>query len=337
MSDISESNSIASNGSYKRRLAQIDDTIEHLSQEVNSLNNFMCKTEFECSLMTVRMKREKLKALSAIARAQAIMADMQVRVAEGELYTDVEKLKNFKKMRLDNEGANQRHTCQVPARTSTASVSVQTTGTIYEKKSRKHGSSRKSPVGTSSLRKSPIDISSEKTILIPSIFENASCTETSQLSPSVFSQGIFEKMPSKRSGSEVSLSSSVKAEFNDPFTQTQKEATKISPAKKHKSDKKGDGKSKSRSQSSSQKITSKQTQSAPKTVADLRKTVEKKSSTSSTIVPARHTNLPEIISRPSTSSMPPVFSVNSISQPNLQHNAQDARPFGILSFYGSQP
>ncbi|KAJ8703952.1 hypothetical protein PYW07_013246 [Mythimna separata] len=336
MSDIS-GYSINSNGSnsHKRRISQIDETIEHLTQEVNSLNNFVFKSEFEYSLMTVRMKREKLKALSAIARAQVIMADMQVRVAEGELYTDVEKLKNLKKLRLDNEDAVQRHICQMPARPSTATVSVQTTRSKIGKKYTRHSSSRKSPVHNSA----PVDNMSEETVFIPSIYENALHTEISQGSPNLFSQGLFEKTPGKRSGSEVSLSSSVKAEFNDPFTQTElKETTRSSPAKKHKSDKKGDSK-KSKSQSNSQKANSvsasKQSQSAPKTVVDLRKTADKKSLASATFVPARHTNLPEIVSRPSTSTMPPVFSVNS-AQSDLYQNPQDPRPYRLLPFYGTQ-
>lgn len=100
---MSDSNSTCSSTSNKRRISQIDDNIEQLTQEVNSLNNFIYRTELECSLMTVRVKREKLKALTAIAKTQVLMANMQVLVAESELYTDIERLKIVKKNKLDSE------------------------------------------------------------------------------------------------------------------------------------------------------------------------------------------------------------------------------------------
>lgn len=102
MSDISNS-SCSSSKSNKRRLSKIDDDIEYLTQEANNLNDFVYKTEFECCLLTLKMKREKVKALSAFARSQVLLTDMEIIIAEGDLYTDIERLRNFKRLKLERE------------------------------------------------------------------------------------------------------------------------------------------------------------------------------------------------------------------------------------------
>ena len=108
MSDISNSSSINDN---KWRLNQIDDAVEYLTQEVNSLNYLVNKTEFECSL-TVEMKLEKIKALAAFAVSQTLLADLEIMLEESDLITkqysvlitEVKRSRNFKRLKFQREG-----------------------------------------------------------------------------------------------------------------------------------------------------------------------------------------------------------------------------------------
>lgn len=259
-------------------------------------------------------------------------------------------------------GPSQRHTHQAPTPPTTSTVAVQTTNSSSKKKTR-HSSSKKTSVKNTTSGKPQVDISSEETVLIPSIYEsNTSVVEKSQKSLTSFSQ-LFDKAPVSRSGSDVSLSSSVKAEFSDPFTLSQtKESLPNSPAKKHKSDKK-ETKHKSKSQSRIHKATSvsvaRQSES-PKTVAELRRTLDTaskhtesisrtistptsrphdiKSSASATFVPARHNNLPQIVPQPSTSAKTPVMYINPVTQTYTQYNSvpQEPRPNCLLPFYSGK-
>lgn len=99
MSDISNSTS----SSNKRRLFQIDSNIEYLTEELNTLNDCMYRSEFECSLVTVKMKREKLRALSAVAKTQVLLNNVEVMIAESEINTDIERLRNFKRRKMNRD------------------------------------------------------------------------------------------------------------------------------------------------------------------------------------------------------------------------------------------
>ncbi|KAH9642632.1 hypothetical protein HF086_014031 [Spodoptera exigua] len=91
----------SSTNSKRRRIDEIDDTIEVLSYEINKFDDLALKSDFESSLLTLKLKREKVKALAAAARSQVLLADMQVLIAESELLAEIESLKKYKNEILD--------------------------------------------------------------------------------------------------------------------------------------------------------------------------------------------------------------------------------------------
>lgn len=94
----------------KRRLQEIDDTIEKLTKTLKRHNGHSSKTEFECSLMTVKLKREKLKAMAAAAKSQILLAEMDALIAETDLYCDIQQLKNTKKVKPDDRSKGKSST-----------------------------------------------------------------------------------------------------------------------------------------------------------------------------------------------------------------------------------
>ncbi|XP_022819264.1 uncharacterized protein LOC111351537 [Spodoptera litura] len=138
MSVTSRSSSINSN---KRRIDEIDDTIEYLTNEVNKCDDFALKSDFESSLLALKLRREKVKALAAAARTQVLLADMEVLIAESDLLSDVERLKKYKKNKLDG-GKDELQANQHESIRTMKSTSVQTS--MYyrtERKKRKHSES----------------------------------------------------------------------------------------------------------------------------------------------------------------------------------------------------
>lgn len=144
MSVSSRSSSINSN---KRRIDEIDDTIEYLTNEIHKCDNFALKSDFESSLLALKLRREKVKALAAAARTQVLLADMEVLIAESDLLSDVERLKKYKRIKLDG-GKDEPQVSQQESRKRTMkSTSVQTSTnyrTDYERKKRKHSESKRS-------------------------------------------------------------------------------------------------------------------------------------------------------------------------------------------------
>lgn len=214
MSDISNSSS----SSNKRRLIGIDDEIESLTQVANNLNDFVHKKQFQCSLMTLKMKREKVKALAAFAKSQVLLTEMEILIAEGDLCTDIERLKNSKRIKLE-----QAESQKDAPREKTNKSANQTT----DNKKRRH-----------SPRTSSVDKPTDETVIIPNIRVSPASflLESSQTSKTaVQSLNLFGTSPKNKSDSEISLSNSMKDEFNEPYTTAQ---VKKSPAKRNKSEKK---------------------------------------------------------------------------------------------------
>lgn len=218
----------------------------------------------------------------------------------------------------------------------TIDKSSQTSKSMIDKKKHRHSSSRKSPVD--------LDISTEETLIIPTIHQStALCEETSQIAKTIYSLDLFSKSPRDKSDSEISLSSSIKAAFNEPYTKTE-ELIKKSPAKKLKTDKKVEYKSK--------KHTSKRNVSPTErsqTLADHGKSINmtqtlqnshsinpKNSNTSAySLVPITH-NMPAVIPHPITSTRTPHIYVNPATQTSMHYHSQKAGSSHSFGFYGSK-
>uniref|UniRef100_A0A2A4JBI9 Uncharacterized protein n=1 Tax=Heliothis virescens TaxID=7102 RepID=A0A2A4JBI9_HELVI len=257
---MAESTAVSSN-SNKRRIQEIDGRIEFLSHEIHSLEDFVSKSQLECSLMSVKLKREKVKALTALAKSKALLADMEVLVAESDLLLDLEKLKSCKRIKLDcDAGKSQQAESQEKPKSTNKSIAVQTSKSSVEKKKRKHSTSKSSK---------SIDISSDDTVIIP-LLETHQTSKTETL-VTHFNIDLIKKSSTPHSSdSEASLSSSLKAEFEKPYkTDKEKSEKKNEPEKrtKGKSDKKNTSKNKN---NSTQQTQSPSTSTRPKTVAELK-------------------------------------------------------------------
>lgn len=187
MSVSSRSSSISSN---KRRIDEIDDTIEYLTNEIHKCDNFALKSDFESSLLALKLRREKVKALAAAARTQVLLADMEVLIAESDLLSDVERLKKYKRIKLDG-GKDEPQASQQESRKRTMkSTSVQTSTsyrTDYERKKRKHSESKHSSkhtdretIRSQSISKSPT-VNCQNNLMEPLKSPQASHKESSQI------------------------------------------------------------------------------------------------------------------------------------------------------------
>lgn len=337
---MSDSKTMSSNPN-KRRIQEIDGRIEDLSHEILSLNDLVSKTQMECSLLAVKLKREKVKALTALAKSKVLLADMEILVAESDLLIDLENLKNCKKMKLDRDAGKSQQESQETAK-SNKSIAVQTDKSSSEKKKRKH-------------RTSKPDTSSDETIIIPLL-------ETSKTETHVahFNFDLIKKSSANNSDSEASLSSSLKAEFEKPYkTDTPKpdkktESEKPEKKSKGKSDKKNRSKSKSKSSQQTQSPNTSSSASKPKTVAELKaKTVEqinksianlsshtntsthsidRDATPSTSFIPIRH-NMPQMVSQSHgiyLSRLPQSASHTGMQTPPLQTNFTYHEPRNMI-------
>ncbi|XP_026744215.1 uncharacterized protein LOC113505622 [Trichoplusia ni] len=294
----------------KRRLQEIDDTLDHLTETLKQLDEYSSKAEFECSLITAKLKREKLKAMAAAAQSQILLAQMDVLIAETDLYSDIQRLKKSKKTKLDERSKEKSTACRCKSAKS-ASKSVKKTHNTTKETDQDQ---KKGPVidedtaSNDTVLVTPLNIGNTESVINTSESILSPLSGRSQDSRDVkTSTDIFNLADNEMIKQyDTLLSNSMYAEFNTPYSKN----NSFTPDVKHNHKTSKRTRSSKRSKSKENEVENSIKNSLQKNIVSAVKGIVQHDDTAMT--PVRH-NMPSVLTQPKR----PCVETPCMPQPSL--------------------